>query len=399
MDTHFSSPRPNLRRDRLESVDALRGVAMIVMALDHVREFFAWSAIHGFKPNDLAHSSVPIFLTRWITHFCAPTFIFLAGFSAALSVERGKSIREVSRQLVVRGLWLVFLDLVVVDGLWTFDLSYSHAFVQVLWAIGWSMIILSALVYVPRAWICGFALILILGHDAFDHFSGEKWGAGSWIWRILHSSGRFKMPWGGSLGIYYPLVPWIGVMALGYVFGPLIRLERKVRRKTLLSTGLGLVTAFLVLRAINVYGDPQPWGHQRTLFTTICSFLNVGKYPPSLCYVLMTLGPALTLLAILDRPVLLGFLRPAVVFGRVPMFFYLIHILAIHGCAVVYFLCRFGNASWSLGAGPRLPPETAGVGLQWIWLIWGGVVVGLYPLCRAFAEVKRRSGRVWAIFL
>ena len=399
MRTNVTALPPDLRRDRLTSVDALRGIAMIVMALDHVREFFAWSAIHGFKPNDLSHASVPIFLTRWITNFCAPTFIFLAGLSAALSVERGKSIREVSRQLVIRGLWLVFLDLVVVDGLWTFDMSYSHAFVQVLWAIGWSMIVLSVLVYLPGVWIGAFALVLILGHDAFDHFSGEKWGAWSWIWRVLHSSGRFQMPLGRSLGIYYPLVPWIGVMALGYAVGPVVRLEREVRRKTLLWIGLGLVAAFLVLRVANVYGDPQPWGRQHTLLMTVCSFLNVGKYPPSLCYVLMTLGPALTLLAIFDRPVLPEFLRPAAVFGRVPMFFYLVHILTIHGCAVVYFLCVYGNAAWSIGGERRPPPETAGVGLAWTWLIWVGVAVALYPLCRAFAEVKRRSARSWTNFL
>ena len=399
---HVSVPQPQpAAKPRLDSVDALRGLVMIVMALDHTRDFFSKDL--SFDPTDLAKTYPALFLTRWITHYCAPVFIFLAGTGAFLSTTRGKTMQELSRFLLTRGLWLVFLELTWVRCFgWLFNFDYHFAMGIVIWAIGWSMVALAGLVFLPLRWIATFGVVMIASHNLFDSVLPDAFGKLGWLWRILHSGGVIVPAEGYRFVAGYPLIPWIGVMAVGYSFGSGLLREATHRRKWLFLLGAALTALFLLLRAINVYGDPDRWALQKNALFTLFSFLNCHKYPPSLLYLLMTLGPALLVLALLDRatPRSLG---PVLVFGRVPLFYYLLHIPLIHGLAVLFACVRYGHAEW-LFANPQRdgpPPIPAGYGysLPVVYLIWVGVIVALYPVCRWFAEVKRRRREVWLSYL
>jgi uncharacterized membrane protein len=384
------------RPERLDSIDLLRGVVMILMALDHVRDFFSDRLF--LDPTDLKTTTPAIFLTRWVTHFCAPTFLFLAGTAAFLSGTRGRSTPALSWFLFTRGLWLAFLEVTVNRMLWMFNYDLLHHGAGVFWAIGWSMVVLAGLVYLPAGVVTLFGVGMIVLHNLLDGLTAEQVRLPGWLWLILHSPGEAPVVDGITFGTGYCLVPWMGVMAAGYGFGTLLQLNPVVRRRRVGQLGAALILAFLILRAVNVYGDPRPWGVQSSPLWTFLSFLNCTKYPPSLLFLLMTLGPALLALAFFDRP--LGPLaRPIVTFGRVPLFFYLLHIALIHGAAVLYDHVRFG---WSplAGAGPwevraEAVPESYGVSLPGVYLIWIGVVLVLYPPCRWFAEVKRRRRDGW----
>jgi uncharacterized membrane protein len=310
---YFLPVTPPDARPRLDSVDLLRGWIMVVMALDHVRDFFSREAVL-FDPSDLTQTTVPLFLTRWITHFCAPVFFFLAGTGAFLSTRRGKTKGEVARFLLTRGLWLIVLELTVVQFGWTFGIDLHFVALMVIWALGWSMIALAALIYLPLWAIAVFGAVMIAGHNALDGVRPEAFGSFAWLWKILHVQAAFQIAPKYNAFVVYPLVPWIGVMACGYAFGALLRRERDERRRLLLWIGGGLIVAFVVLRAINVYGDPAPWSAQASATATVLSFLNCAKYPPSLLYLLMTLGPSIVLLALFDRQ--LGKLsKPFIVIG------------------------------------------------------------------------------------
>jgi uncharacterized membrane protein len=385
-------------RERLDSVDLLRGIVMVLMALDHTRDFFHAGAIHGLNPLDLETTTIPLFLTRWITHFCAPTFIFLAGAGAFLSGTRGKSKRDLSWFLLTRGAWLIVLELTFIRWAgWTFNFDLHMSGAAVIWAIGWSMIVLAALVHLPLWAIMVIGLTMILGHNAFDRVTPESWGSMDWLWRVLHARGRIEYAPGYFLGIGYPLVPWIGVMAVGYGFGWILLRERTWRRKFVLRLGIVLTFAFVVLRFTNLYGDARPWSSQTNPAFTVFSFLGCVKYPPSLCYLLMTLGPALIVLAMLDRDTPKLF-RPLLVFGRVPMFYYLLHLPLIHGLAVLVESLRFGSAPWLYGNvfRPTSPPVAdAGFSLLGVYVAWLIVLVLLFPVCRWLADLKRRRRDVW----
>lgn len=390
-----SAPSP----PRLDSVDALRGLVMVLMALDHTRDFFHFGALHGHDPLDLRHTTPALFFTRWITHYCAPTFIFLAGLGAFLSGTRGKSRRDLSRFLFRRGLWLVFLELTIVQWLgWTFAFDFHTHFAIVIWAIGWSMIALAALVHLPIAAVTAFGLILILGHNAFDGIKASSLGAFGPLWRILHEGGAVPLGGGHTLGAGYPLVPWIGVMAVGYGFGHVLLRTALPRRALLLRLGFAVTATFVVLRFSNLYGNPRPWTAQPTALHTLFSFLDCHKYPPSLCYLLMTLGPALILLGLLDRGTP-TWLQPLVVFGRVPMFFYLLHLPLLHGMAMLAARLTWGRADWLYGVTPARPPDNAGFGLPATYLAWLAGVALLFFACRWFAEVKRRHHAAWLSYL
>jgi uncharacterized membrane protein len=386
--------------DRLDSVDLLRGVVMIIMALDHVRDFFSDRLYQD--PTDLKTTTPALFLTRWITHFCAPTFIFLAGTGAFLSGTRGKSRSELSWFLFTRGLWLAFLEVVINRMLWMFNFDIYHHGAGVFWAIGWSMVVLSVLVYLPVWLVTGFGVAMIALHNLLDGLTAEQVGLPGWLWLILHSPGDAPVVDGITFGTGYSLIPWMGVMAAGYGFGTLLLLRSGLRQRTIFLLGVGLTFAFVLLRASNVYGDASRWTRQSTDLFTLLSFLNCTKYPPSLLYLLMTLGPAIMALALFDWP--LGPLaRPVVTFGRVPLFFYLLHIPLIHGGAVLLDYARFG---WSPLAGhgpwdvkPLEVPAGYGVSLPVVYLIWIGVVLVLYPPCRWFAGVKRRRRDAWLSYL
>lgn len=390
-------------RERIDSVDLLRGLVMVIMALDHVRDFFHADA-QLFSPEDLTHTNGMLFFTRWITHFCAPVFMFLAGVSVHFLAPRRASLGMVSRFLVTRGLWLIFLEWTVVYLAFSFNFSYRIVLVQVLWALGWSMIVLAALIWLPRTWILTIAVALIALHNAFDGVQAASFGFWGWLWNVLHVP--TFVPVGGRLFAFlYPLIPWVGVMAAGYCFGPVMQMEALQRRKTLFRLGAALTAAFFLLRFINVYGDARIWSVQRSSVLTIVSFFNLTKYPPSLLYLLTTLGPALLVLALLDR-VRVGPQNFFRVFGRVPMFYYLLHFYAIHALAVVLGGTRYGR--WDLffqfpGALVGLPapgfPSDYGYNLAVVYLIWFALVGALYFLCRWYMNFKNRNPAAWLSYL
>jgi uncharacterized membrane protein len=394
-------------RARLHSVDALRGIVMVIMALDHVRDFFHVYA-KTFDPLDPSKTWTGLFFTRWITHFCAPTFVFLAGTGAFLSTRRGKTKKELSWFLLTRGLWLVLLELTLVRLGWFFNFDYHFVFVQVIWAIGWGMVLLAGLVFLPTRVIAAFGLAMIALHNLLDNFKSADFGALRWLWVVLHETNVLFPREGSLLLIAYPLIPWVGVMAAGYAFGEILTLERERRRRLLFRVGLTAVVLFVGLRWLNVYGDPLGWAVQeRGPWFTFLSFLNTQKYPPSLLFLLMTLGPSIIALALFDRapgrePG--GLLHPFVIFGRVPLFYYLLHVPLMHVVAVVLAYIKYGRAdwlfaNWALPGQPQIEPQGYGYDLWVVYAIWLGVVLALYPLCRWFAGVKSRRRDAWLSYI
>jgi uncharacterized membrane protein len=298
-------------RARLQSIDLVRGAVMVVMVLDHTRDF-VHNVAFAFDPTDLTRTTTLLFLTRWITHFCAPAFVFLAGVAAYLQRARGATTAELSRFLFTRGLWLVVLEFTAVRvGTW---FNFDYAFVgvmQVIWAIGVSMIVLAGLVHLPFAAIAVFGVGIIALHNLLDGIHVQGWqgpgtpvpSAAARLWMILHQGNEFfpLFTWPGPVVmLIYPLVPWIGVMAAGYTFGRIYDLDSGRRRRLFVRSGLGLLAAFVVIRASNVYGDPAPWSVQPSAVFTMLSFVNTTKYPPSLLFLLMTLGPMMLALAWLE---------------------------------------------------------------------------------------------------
>ena len=376
---------------RIESVDVLRGLIMILMALDHVRDFLG---VPGLNPTDLATTTVPLFFTRWITHFCAPVFFLLTGTGAYLSLVR-KTKKQLSFFLITRGLWLLFLEAVVVRCLgWQFNFDYHLTILNVLWALGWSMIVLSSLVYLPPALVSAFGLILIAGHNLFDSVESNNP-----LWSILHVPNILLSTPQHIVVVAYPLVPWIGVTAAGFGLGQIYNWSSERRRIFLISAGAAAIAAFCALRAINSYGDPAPWVKQKSAIFTVLSFLNTTKYPPSLLFLLMTLGPAMLFLFAVDRNIP-NLLRPALVFGKVPMFYYLLHVPLIHLIAIIICFAQNGAIHWmfestNLGQFPVTPPPGWGLTLPSIYCLWIIVVLTLYPICRRFATLKQRNRALW----
>lgn len=381
------------KRPRIDSVDFLRGLVIVVMALDHVRDY---TTAVRFDPLDLTQSDAALFLTRWITHFCAPVFVFLAGTSAGFQAAAGKSKAELARFLATRGLWLIFLELTIIYVGWTFNFTPS-AFLQVIWAIGASMIVLAGLVFLPVWAISAFAAVLILGHNAFDavsaaQFAAPTTGAGPVAWMFLHHMG-FTLIGPAPVFVAYPLVPWVGVMALGYVFAGVYRMGEGERRTFLLRAGLAAIAAFAILRGFNIYGDPQPWSAQSGPLKSALSFVNTSKYPPSLLFLLMTLGPAMIVLALAER------WRGAVhdffvAFGRVPLFFYVVHIYLAHAAAVALAVAQ-GFPATALLVHFLFLPQGYGYGLGVVYLVWFALIAALYPACLWFGRLKKRSRAWW----
>jgi uncharacterized membrane protein len=389
-------------RARLESIDLLRGLIMVLMALDHARDFFTNVK---FDPLDLTQTNPALYLTRWLTHFCAPNFIFLAGVAAFLTGHRGKTTRELSWFLFSRGLWLAFLEISWVRCLgWEFNFDYHNVGVGVLWAIGWGMVVLAALVWLPRGVVGILGVLMICLHNLTDGLAPAALGNFGWLWAVLHVSSALHPAAGFNFAIGYPLVPWMGVLAAGYGFGNVFLLEADKRQRLLRGLGLGLITLFVVLRALNGYGNPRPWQPQSRWLFTAFAFLDVHKYPPSLDYLLITLGPALVLLSYFDRgtPRLL---RPLLVFGRVPLFYYLLHLPLLHGLAVIAAWFRHGRVGWMFAspfAPPTpetTPPPNAGFDLPVVYFVWIATVFALYPVCRWFAGVKARRKDAWLSYL
>jgi uncharacterized membrane protein len=415
-------PEPaKIPRKRLDSIDLLRGIVMVIMMLDHTRDFVHSGALL-FDPLDLGQTTPWLFLTRWITHFCAPVFVFLAGTGAYLQLMRGKSKNELSRFLITRGIWLIILEVTVVRAAAFFNLDPRFLFfLQVIWVIGVSMIVLAALIHLPLKVVGGFGLLMIAVHNFLDRFPATPWqgpqspvpGWGAKFWMLLHQAGLFpigpKFP-SPLVFVLYPLIPWMGVMAAGYALGALYRKDVATRRSWLLTIGGAATVLFILLRAIDVYGEPLHWSRQKNFIFTILSFINTTKYPPSLDYLLMTLGPAIIALAFFESNQIGTLVASAgtwlrtffVTFGRVPLFFYVLQWITAHGISVLLHLL-FGKPVHWLFQTPidwfTNPPKGNGFGLIVVYVCWISGVLLLYPLCKWFAGVKARRRDWWLSYL
>ena len=385
---------PGVPTSRIASVDLIRGAVMILMAIDHVR---VYSGLPAGGPT------LGIFFTRWITHFCAPAFVFLAGTSAFFY---GRKHADLSRFLLTRGAWLVFLELTLLRLAWTFNFDFAHyEMAGVLWAIGWSMILLAGLAKLPVLVVGSIGLVIVAGHNLTDPYldklvpalGGSSFSA---LWKILYLgffAGPIQLGNDCQLMVLYSIVPWVGVMATGYAFGKVLTLEPARRNRICLQVGLGAIGLFLVLRGFDLYGDPRPWraaAHDPERgMPALLAFLNTNKYPASLSFLLMTLGPPMALIPLLERargPLA----RWVAVFGRVPFFFYVLHIPLIHALALVVSKIRLGQVSpWLFTNHPMgnpRPPEGYTWSLPLLYLVWMVAIVSLYFASRWFAALKAR---------
>ena len=401
-------------RGRIDSIDLLRGIVMVVMMLDHTRDF-VHNAVYQFDPTDPTRTNVALFFTRWITHFCAPVFVFLAGTGAYLQFARGKSKGELSKFLITRGLWLIVLEITLVKFavFFNFDIRFL-GFLQVIWVIGVSMIVLAALIHLPLKVTAAFGWLMIALHNLLDGFRAQSWRGpetpvpsfGAKLWILLHQAFEaFPIVWFPSpvVIVIYPLVPWIGVMAAGYAFGALYQLDAQRRRRLLLILGGVATGVFIVIRAINEYGDPSEWSQQKNIVYTALSFLNTTKYPPSLLFLLMTLGPSIIALAFFESSSSRGpVARFFITFGRVPLFFYLLQWFTAHLIAVLLHWAFGKPTSWLFQSPIELfsgTPQGTGFNLGVVYLAWIVGVLILYPLCKWFAGVKQRRRDWWLSYL
>jgi uncharacterized membrane protein len=396
--TPLIPPAPPARR--VEAVDAIRGAVMVLMVLDHTRDYFGNASI---IPTDLSLGSPALFMTRWVTHFCAPVFAFLAGTGAYLAGSRGWSRSDLASFLATRGLWLIFLELTVIRLGLFFDPVNAPVILTVLWSIGGSFIVLAALVFLPSRVIGAIGVLLIAMHGLADGFLPDSASPAA-----LRAASAFLLrpgfvPLPGVVGVRvgYPLLPWLGVVAAGYGFGEVIRLESGLRRRVLWITGVAMTAAFVILRASGIYGEPSPWTTQATPLLTGLSFINCTKQPPSLLFVLMTLGPAIAALAVIDRVGIRGPVGRAVVtLGRVPLFYFILQWYVIHGLAVLTGLARGLPVAWQFSvAALGKPPDGWDLGLPGVYIAWAVVLAVLYVPCRWFAGVKARHPGGWLSYL
>jgi len=391
-----------LGKTRIASIDIVRGLVMVIMALDHTRDFFH-ADVGLFDPTDLSKTNPVLFFTRWITHFCAPTFVFLSGVSAYISRQR-KSTRELSWFLLTRGLWLVILEFTVVRFGIIFNLYYDFVIFQVIWVIGASMMVLSALVYLPQKVILSFGLVLIFGHNSLDAIRINPGEPGHFIWAIMQQSGFFPVAPGHVVLAAYPLLSWLGIMLTGYGIGFIFNgnFEPTRRNNILTFSGIACLLIFVVLRFTNAYGDPSPWTAQENLTFTLLSFINVTKYPVSLLYTLLTLGPILIMLPVIEK-LRAGTLEPLRIIGRVPLFYYILHFYLIHISSLLVYLITSGK-SWTeldfhFSAGFGGIPAGIGYTLPWVYLAWICVVSALYPVCRWYHRYKGNHNHWWLGYL
>jgi uncharacterized membrane protein len=387
-------------RQRVRSIDVLRGFVMVIMALDHVRDFFHDDAlIHN--PLDPLTTNPALYFTRWITHLCAPIFVFLSGTSIYL-VGLRKTKAELSKFLLTRGLWLIFVELIIMNFAFSFDPFFTTVFIQVIWSIGISMVILAGLIWFPFPVLFALGLIIFFGHNLLDYPEAERQGQVGFVWSVLHRPGFF--PYGGNrvFGVLYPFVPWTGVMLMGYSLGKWFEssVDPAVRRKRLVITGSCLIALFIVLRSGNLYGDPTPWDTKLTGAKVFYSFMNVQKYPPSLMFSCITIGIGLLLLAVLEN-VKSRATNVLNVYGRVPFFYYVPHFYLIHLlCVIGFFAAGYGVDDIR---SPNVPflfrPLNFGYPLWAVYLIWIAVVAALYPLCKWYNNYKSSHTNWWLSYV
>lgn len=383
---------------RITSIDLHRVIVIIIMALDHVRDYFH-AGNFQYEPNDLSQTTTAVFFTRWISHFCAPIFVFLAGTSAFLVGER-KTKKELAAFLLKRGLWLMLLEVVVISFAWTFNPAYIIFRLQVIWVLGLSMVCMSALIYLPPKIILIVGLMILFGHNLLDYIHATGNTFKDFLWAQFHERKRFYIA-GHQVTTGYSILAWLGIMMLGYSFGMLYKkgMDAAVRKKYLLLIGSIAIMLFVILRAINSYGDMAPWATQPSFVLSVCSFFNVTKYPPSVMYTLMTLGPALITLSLLEKP-LNWWEKIIIPFGRVPLFFYILHLFLIYGLAVVAVVAS--GRPWTdmiitTLANAKESPWQKGYGfsLGGTYAVWVLVVLLLLPLCRWYDKYNTNHKEKW----
>ncbi len=382
---------------RVTSIDVVRGMVMLLMAIDHVR-------VYSGQPA--GGPTAGIFFTRWITNVVAPAFVFLAGTSAYLYEQKVGDKKQLARFLVTRGLWLVLLELTVLRVAWTFNFDFAHYMLAgVIWMLGWCMVLLSGIVFFPQAAIVVGSLAVIFLHNVIDFFPAATAAMrhGSWLWKVLYAGGGFRLgDHGPPLIVLFVLVPWVAVMAAGYAFGPVMRMSPERRRAICLRIGAAAIVGFVLLRGLDVYGDPRPWSHAPPQMPHWLAFLNTAKYPPSLSFLLMTLGPMFLMLGLVEAargPVA----RVLETYGRVPLFYYMLHIPTIHFAAVLVSIVREGAVNaWLFTNHPMANPP-APLGYLWslplLYLVWVLCVTALYVPCRWYARLRREKRWPWLSYL
>ena len=395
----LAEPLAAERASRLAIIDKLRGLVIVLMVLDHVRDFF--QPAHHVSPTNVAKTSALLFATRWITHLCAPTFVLLAGVAVRLQREKGRRGWPLARFLLARGLWLIALEVTLVTLAFTF--AWDGAFLQVIWAIGASMMLLGVLIWLPPPALLAIGLAIIGGHDLLDPVAAGTFGTAAPLWTLMWKPGLIHLPFAGFDEAYvsYPALPWFGIMAAGYGVGGVFRLSPTRRNRMLLAGGLAMLCLFALLRGIDLYGDPSPWAPQADAMRTVLAILNVSKYPPSLQYTLVTLGITLSLAPFLER---IGGAagQMLLVFGRTPLFTYLAHLYVARGLAILLALAEGLSPSifvGGFGSGDRLAASGWGLPLPLIYTAWLAVLLILWPLSTWYAGYKMHHRYWWMSYL
>ena len=392
----------NQPKQRIQSIDILRGIVMLIMAIDHVRDFFHVTAFTD-SPTNLDTTTPQLFFTRWITHFCAPVFVFLSGTSAFLAGQK-KSTKELSAFLIKRGIWLIIVENIVMTLAFTFNPLYNLFVWQVIWAIGWSMIILGLLVRTSMKLIIIIGFIIVFGHDIINYMQIPNKGTEHVLMSIFFTAFGTSLQLTQTHFVYdlYAIIPWTGVMLLGYGFGVFYKKKYKDadRRKIILNIGFAVTTFFILIRFINLYGDPVHWSAQKNGFYTFLSFLNASKYPPSLCYLSMTLGPAIILLSLIETAQN-KFTKILSIYGRVPFFYYVLHFYLIHTiCVILFFATGYTSKDIiDLNTPFLFRPQHFGFDLPAVYSIWLFVIIVLYIPCKWFDEYRRTHHQWWLSYL
>ena len=384
---------------RITSIDLLRGMVMIIMALDHTRDFFHYGANIDQSPVDFATTSTTLFLTRWISHLCAPVFVFLSGTSIFLYAQKGKIKKEVSRFLLTRGIWLILVEIFIIVPVWEFNITSID--LQVIWVIGLCMCIMSVLIYLPIKVLFMLGVLIIGLHNLLDGITITQENFVSFLWALVHERHAFPLNEKFRILVAYPFLPWLGLMVVGYCTGKLfITTSAEKRKRILLYTGLATVILFIILRSINVYGDPHRWAVQNNFIFTVLDFIKVTKYPPSLLFILITLGPALIILSLIEKTSN-SISRKISIFGKVAFFYYILHLLLIHLLAMVAFFAtghtaqeldynHFNNSTLPFGFGFPL----------WVvYVVWAIVILLLYSPCKWYSQYKSNNKKWWLSYL
>ena len=388
-------------KTRIQSIDLLRGLVMIIMALDHVRDMFHYDHNMGHDPLDFSTTWPALFLTRWVTHFCAPVFVFLSGTSVFLYSQKRKTKKEIAFFLFTRGVWLMMAEIFLIDPLWNFNF-FNVIVLQVIWAIGLSMVCLSVLQFLPYRILLVIGLLIVGCHNLLDGIHVENSFAASISWSVFHKQHFYQLGAHHLLIIMYPFLPWLGLMILGYCLGKLYldSTDSKYRKKFLLTTGITMIALFIVIRFINAYGDMHHWSHQKTAIFTILDFINTTKYPPSLLYMLMTIGPALIFIPFAEN-ISNPLSKMITVFGKVPFFYYILHIFLIRSLSWIFFFSS--GHSWAQLDFTHFRegqiPEGIGYPLWVVYVVWICVIIILYFPCKWYSRYKETHHQLWLSYV